>query len=102
MKNRLFLCTVVLSLAALIGVARAVLLGVTPIPPVISYVSATSTATTYNPVTEVFSVVAPDVTVQFSPSGPTISVAPPRSLTIQIKVDNTARFSAVSEPGRTW
>ncbi|MGO9611324.1 MAG: HYR domain-containing protein [Verrucomicrobiia bacterium] len=99
MKKRLFLCTVVLSLAALIGVARAVLLGVTVIPPIITYVSPTTTATTYNPVTEVFSVVAPDVTVQFSTNGPTLTVTPPRSLTINILVDNNGNLIGSAGPG---
>jgi len=99
MKKRLLLCVCVLSSAALIGVARAVLLGVTVIPPVISYVSATTTATSYNPVSKIFSVVAPDVSIQFSPTEPVLTVTPPRNLTINVKVDNTGALVGSVGPG---
>jgi hypothetical protein len=99
MKKRLFLSMVVLSMAALIGVARAVLLGVSVTPPVISYLSAVTTATSYNPVSQVFSVVAPDVTIQFGPTEPTLTVTPPRSLTISVKVDNTGALVGSVGPG---
>ena len=99
MKNRLFLGAVVLSLAALIGIARAVLLGVTVIPPVITYVSPTPTSTTYNPVSEIFSVVTTPSTIQFSPTSPTMSIAPPRSMTINVQVDNTGALVGSVGPG---
>ncbi len=99
MNKRLFVCALALSLAALIGVARAVLLGVTVIPPVINYNTTTSTSTTYNPVSEVFSVVTTPTTVQFSPTGPTVAVAPTRSMTINIKVDNNGNLVGSVGPG---
>jgi hypothetical protein len=100
MKKRLFLSAgVVLSLVALISVARAVLLGVSVTPPVISYLSAVTTATSYNPVSQVFSVVAPDVTIQFGSTEPTLTVAPPRSMTISVKVDHTGALVGSVGPG---
>ncbi|HVM61421.1 MAG TPA: HYR domain-containing protein [Verrucomicrobiae bacterium] len=100
MKKRLLVSTgVVVSLAALIGVARAVLLQVSLIPPLITYVSSSTTATTYNPVSQVFSVAAPDVNIQFTPTEPTLSVLPPRSMTISIKVDNTGALIGSVGPG---
>jgi hypothetical protein len=99
MKKRLFLCVAVLSLAALIGVVRAALLGVTVIPPIIGFTSTSLTSTTYNPVTEIFSVVTTPSTILFSTNGPSLSISVPRSMTIKVLVDNTGALVGSAGPG---
>ncbi|MGD0652561.1 MAG: HYR domain-containing protein, partial [Verrucomicrobiia bacterium] len=89
MKKRLFLGAVVLSLVAVFGITRAALLNVNLRPSVILYVTGGATSTQYNPVSQIFSVVATPSQIQFSPTEGAVPVAPPRSMTIRIQVDNT-------------
>src|SRR5260221_189137 len=75
--------------AVMLGMARAALVGVTVTQPVISYVNTAATATRYDPVSQIFAVDATPSTIQFSPTDPTLTVLPPRSMAIRIQVDNT-------------
>lgn len=76
-------------LAVMPGMADAALVGVTVTQPVISYVNTAATATRYDPISQIFAVDATPSTIQFSPTDPTLTVLPPRSMAIRIQVDNT-------------
>ena len=89
MKKRLFLAGVALSLVAFFGIGRAALLNVKVVLPSIFYSSASSTATRYNAVSQIFSVAATPSTIQFGSTEPTVPVALPRSMSISVQVDNT-------------
>ena len=80
MKRHLSFTVVLLFSAAILGIVRAALLVVNPMPPLITYSNSAVTATTYNPVSQIFSVSATPSGIQFSLSETVLSIAAPRSL----------------------
>jgi len=88
-RKHLFFGGVLWFSAVVLGVAQAALLGVTVTPPVISYINPITTATSYDPVSQIFSVVATPSTIRFSSTEAVYSILPPRSMTISVQVDNT-------------
>jgi hypothetical protein len=89
MKRDLFLGTVVLSFVGAFGVAWAVLLNVNVALPQVAFSNTGATAMQYNQASQTFSVVATPSGVQFSPTEGSLTVSPPRSMSIRVRVDHT-------------
>ncbi len=99
MKKSFCISAIVVLTTIFAGSARAALLGVNVIPPIISYSNAGSLSLNYNSGTQIFTVTTTPSTIKFSPTDPTLSVIAPHSMTIKIQVDNTGALVGSVGPG---
>jgi hypothetical protein len=101
MKKYLSFSVVLFFSAAMLGVLRAALLLVNPMPPLITYSNSAVTATRYDPVSQIFSVSATPSGIQFSQTESVLPIlpVPSRSLSIRVKVDNAGALVGSVGPG---
>lgn len=88
MKKSFCISSLVVLSTIAAGSVRAALLGVNVTPPVIVYANTGSQSTSYNPISQIFTVTTTPSTIKFTATEPTFSILTTRSMKIAVQVNN--------------